>query len=93
MLAREERIRLNAMIERDRPEESGYKDQLMEIQENSWLLERIRKGTFVKIDMCFSMTDPGETLLQWCQGTVVELVKDKEKLKYMDVKIKWNDNE
>ena len=33
MLAREERVRLNAMIERDRLEDSGYGDQQMEIQE------------------------------------------------------------
>ena len=32
MLAREERVRLNAMIERDRQEDSGYGDQLMEMQ-------------------------------------------------------------
>ena len=38
MLDREELVRLNAMIERDRLEDSGYGDQLMEIQENSWPL-------------------------------------------------------
>ena len=32
MLAREERVRLNAMIERDRLEDSGYEDQLTEMQ-------------------------------------------------------------
>ena len=35
MLAREERVRLNAMIERDRSEDSGYGDQPMEMQGNS----------------------------------------------------------
>ena len=39
------------------------------------------------------MTDVGETILQWCQGTVIELVKDKEILKYMDLKIRWNYDE
>ena len=58
----------------------------MEMQENSWPLEWIRNGTFEKTDMCFEMTDVGETILQWCQGTVIELVKDKETLKYMDLK-------
>ena len=43
--------------------------------------------------MCFEMTDVGETILQWCQGTVVELVKYKETLKYMDLKIRWNEDE
>ena len=63
------------------------------MQENIWPLERIRNGTFEKIDMCFEMTDVGETILQWCQGTVLELVKDKEILKYMDLKIIWNEDE
>ena len=50
-------------------------------------------GTLKKIDICFEMTDVGETILQWCQGTVIELVKDKETLKYMDLKIRWNEDE
>ena len=39
------------------------------------------------------MTDVGETILEWFQGTVIELVKDKEILKYMDLKIRWNEDE
>ena len=93
MLAREECVILNAMIERDRLDDSGYGDQLMEMQENSWPLERIRNGTFEKIDMYFEMTDVGETILQWYQGTVIEFVKDKETLNYMDLKIRWNEDE
>ena len=53
----------------------------------------MRNGTFGKIDMCFEMTDVGETILQWCQGTLIELVKEKETLKYMDLKIRWNEYE
>ena len=56
-------------------------------------MERIRSGTFEKIDMCFEMTDVGETILQWCPGTVIELVKDKETLSCMDLKIRWNEDE
>ena len=59
MLAREECVILNAMIERDRLDDSGYGDQLMEMQENIWPLERIRNRTFEKIDMCFEITDVG----------------------------------
>ena len=62
----------------------------MEMQENSWPLERIRNGTFEQIVMCFEMTDVGGTILQWCQGTVIELFKDKETLKYMNLKIGCN---
>ena len=47
------------------------------MQENIWPLEWIRNRTFEKIDMFFEMTDVGETILQWCQGTVIELVKGK----------------
>ena len=93
MLAREEYVRLNALIERNILEDIGYGDQLIEMQENSWPLERIRNGIFEKIDMCFEMDDTGETILQWCQGTVVELVKGKEQQKYIDLKIKWDDSE
>ena len=81
------------MIERDRLEDSGYGYQLMEMQENSWPLERIRNGAFENIDMCFEMNDVGETILQWWQGTVIELVKDKETLSCMDFKIRWNEDE
>ena len=59
MISRGERVRLNAMIDRDRLGDSGYGDQLMEMQKNSWPLERIRNGTFESIDMCFEMTDVG----------------------------------
>ena len=45
MLDREERVILNAMIDRDILEDSGYGDQIMEMQENSWPLERNRNGT------------------------------------------------
>ena len=65
----------------------------MEMQENSWPLERIRNGTFENIDMRFEMTDVGETVLKWCQGTVIELVKYKKTLKYMDLKIRSNEDE
>ena len=43
--------------------------------------------------MCFEMTDVGETILQWCQGTVIELVKNKETLNLLDLKIRWNEDE
>ena len=63
----------------------------MEMQEYSWLLSTIlRKGPF-KIDMCFEYTEDGEVVLQWCQGTVVKLLRDKEKSNYIIVKDKWND--
>jgi hypothetical protein len=75
-LSEKEQIHLDAMKDRDRKESEGFGDQLMEMQETSWPLERIRKGYF-KIDMCFDYKDNGESMLQWCQGTVVKVLKDK----------------
>ena len=63
-LAREERIRLNAILERDRREDSGFGDQLMEMQQTSWAIDKIRMGSF-KIDMCFSYGDDDGEILQW----------------------------
>ncbi len=40
-LAREECIRLNAMLERDRMEMSDFGDQLMEMQQTSWEIDKI----------------------------------------------------
>ena len=78
------------MIERDRLENQGYGDQLMEVQEFLWPVERIRNGTFKKLDMCFSYEHDGEKMLQWCQGEITEVVKDKERNNYMVVKVTWD---
>ena len=87
-LAQVQRVRLNAMLERDQLESNGYGDQLMEMQEFSWPLEKLR-NTLFKIDMCFEMVDGGELMLQWCQGTVVKLIKDKAENNFMVVEVKW----
>ena len=86
-LAREERIRLNAMLERDRREDSGFGDQLMEMQQTSWAIDKIRLGSF-KIDMCFSYGDDYGEILQWCQGTVTKILKEERT--FAIVQIKWD---
>ena len=86
-LAKEERIRLNGMKERDRLELAGYGDQLMEMQEVIPPMNKMRKGKF-RIDMCFDYTEGGESILQWCQGTVTKILKeDKYKV---TMEIKWD---
>ncbi len=85
VLAKEERIRLKAMLERDRREDSEFGNQLMEMQQTSWAIDKICRGSF-KIDMCFSYGDDDGDVLQWCQGTVVKVLKD-EKI-YVTVEIK-----
>jgi len=86
-LAREERIRLNAMLERDRREDSGFGDQLMEMQQTSWAIDKIRLGSF-KIDMCFSYGDDDGEILEWCQGKVMKLLKEERT--FAIVQIKWD---
>jgi hypothetical protein len=86
VLAKEERIRLKAMLERDKRENSGFGDQLMEMQQTSLAIDKIHRGLF-KIDMCFSCGDDGGDVLQWCQGTVAVL---KEENNYVTVRIKWD---
>ena len=56
----------NAMKKRDDRETDGVGNQLMEMQESSWLVEKISQGGF-KINMCFHCQD--ETL-QWYHGIV-----------------------
>ena len=63
------------MKKQDALEDSSFGDQLEEMQETSWSLDRIWKGGF-KIDTCFSYTEEGQSLLQWCQ-VVVTVKKDK----------------
>jgi hypothetical protein len=46
-LAKEECIQLNAMLERDRREDSGFRDQLMEMQQTSWAIDKIRIGPLI----------------------------------------------
>jgi hypothetical protein len=86
-LAREERIRLNAMLERDRREMHGFGDQLMEMQQTSWAIDKIWAGSF-QIDMCFAYGDEDGEVLQWCQGTVLKILREEKT--FVTVEIKWD---
>jgi hypothetical protein len=92
LLAKEDRIRIEAMKERDRLEGNGFGDQLMEMQESSWPVERILDDGF-KIDMCFEYRDDeGTKMLQWCRGVIESIISDKSLTgNYIVVMIKWND--
>ena len=51
------------MLQRDQSKDSGFGDQLMEMQQTSWAIDKIRMGSF-NIDMCFSYgDDDGEILM------------------------------
>ncbi len=84
-MAREECIRVNAMLEQEQRENSGVDDQLMEKQQTSWAVDKICMGSF-KIDMCFSYGDKDG--LQWYQGTDVRVMKEENN--FVIVEIKWD---
>jgi hypothetical protein len=86
-LAREELIRLNAMLERDQREMSGFGDQLMEMQQTSWAIDKIWKGS-LKIDLCFAYGDEDGEIMQWCQGTVLKILREEKT--YVTVEIRWD---
>ena len=85
-------LQMDAYKERERMEDEGIGDQLSEMQQFSW---KMFVGTKLKtspwgIDMlCEYINDECEPTYVWCQGKVVELVRqtDTEAV----VKIKWNE--
>jgi hypothetical protein len=87
VLAKEERMRLNAMLEQDRRENSGFGDKLMEMQQTSWAIDKVRKGSF-RIDMCFSYGDEDGNILQWCQGTVIKVLNEEKT--FVTIQINWD---
>ena len=93
LMDKEEQIRTNALNERARLEAEGKGDQVYEMQETSWPLERILAGSF-KIDMCFSCTDDGgNQFVNWFQGVVSRVLKDRsEKYKNIEGEVVWNDD-
>ncbi len=86
-MAREERIRLNALLEQNQGENSGFGDQFMEMQQKSWAVDKICMGS-CRIDMCFSYGDEDSEILQWYQGTVVRVLKEENN--FAIVEIKWD---
>ena len=85
-------LRIDAYKERERLEEEGFGDQLSELQQFSW---KIFDGSKLKsspwgIDMlCEYVDDECERMYVWCQGKVVELVRQSDTEAV--VKIKWNE--
>ena len=87
------KLQMDAYKEREHMEDEGIEDQLSEMQQFSW---KIFDGTKLKLSpwgidmMLWEYTDDEcEPTYIWCQGKVVELVRqtDTEAV----VKIKWNE--
>jgi hypothetical protein len=82
-------LRINAMVERERLEDNGIGDELMEMQEMLWPIERLRAKDFA-IDMLFECEEDDGSTLMWCQGKVVDFIRES-KDKHVFVKIEWSD--
>ena len=86
------KLQMDAYRERERLEEEGIGDQLSKLQQNSW---KIFDGKKLKtspwgIDMlCEYVDDECEPTYVWCQGKVVELVRQTDTVAV--VKIEWNE--
>ena len=77
------------MVERDKLEDSGIGDELMEMQQVLWPVEQLWVKDFA-IDMLFEYEEDDVSTLMWCQGKVVDFIKEVED-KHVFVKFEWID--
>jgi hypothetical protein len=82
-------FRTDAMLEREMLEDSGFGDQLMEMQEILWPIEQSRAKHFA-IDMLFELLGDKVLMLMWCQGRVIDFIRKSED-KHVIVNIEWSD--
>ena len=77
------------VIEQEKLEDNGIGDELMEMQEMLWPIKRLRAKDFA-IDMLFEYEDDDGSILVWCQGKVVDFIRESTD-KHVFVKIEWSD--
>jgi hypothetical protein len=77
------------MVEQERLEDNGFRDKLMEMQKALWPIERLKAKDFA-IDMLFEYEDEDGSTLMWCQGKVVDFIRESKE-KHVVVKIEWSD--
>jgi hypothetical protein len=82
-------LRMDAMKERERLEDCGIGDELMEMQQVIWPVEQLRVKDF-PIDMLFEYKDDDGSTLMWCQGKVVDFIRELED-KHVFVMIEWSE--
>ena len=88
-LGSEEReFRLKALKKIESLEDNGFGDQLEGMQQTLWPVELLQEGGF-KIDKLFEYKVGQEASLQWCQGTVVKILKEKEDCFFI-VEVEWD---
>ena len=89
----ETKMRLDAIKKRERLEDNGYGDRLQDYQSSMPIFNNDELKTKpYRIDMLFDYKDgdEGGSTLVWCQGNVIELVKQKS-INIWIVKIKWDE--
>ena len=77
------------MIKQERLEDNFIGDELMEMQEMLWPIEWLRAKDFA-IDMLFEYEDDDGSTLVWCQGKVVDFIRESAD-KHVFVNIEWSD--
>jgi hypothetical protein len=82
-------LRMDAIVEREKLEDSGIVDELMEMQQVLWPVEQLRAKDF-SIDMLFEYEEDDGSTLMWCQGKVVDFIREVED-RHVFVKIEWSD--
>ena len=83
----EREFRLKALKNIERLENNGFGDQLEGMQQTLWPVELLRGGVF-KIDKLFEYKVGQEATLQWCQGTVVKVLKENDR--FYIVEVEWD---
>jgi hypothetical protein len=74
------------MVEQERLEDNGIGDELMEMQEMLWPIKRLRVKDLA-IDMQLEYEDDNGSTLVWCQGKVLDFIRESKKDKHVLVKI------
>ncbi len=77
------------MVEQERLKDNCISDELMEMQQVLWPVKWLRAKDFA-IDMLLEYKDNDGSTLMWCQGKVVDFIRESED-KHVFVKIEWND--
>ncbi len=83
-------LRINAMLGQERLENNGFGDELMEMQEILWPIDQLQARDFA-IDVLFEYEDDKGSTLMWCQGKVVDFIRESKDGKHVFVKIEWSE--
>ncbi len=83
-------LRIDAMLEQERLDDNGFCDKLMEMQEILWPIDQLQAKDFA-IDMLFEYEDNKGSMLMWCQGKVVDFIRELKDGKHVFEKNEWSE--